>query len=104
MIPCICIDDSNRPNEIPVHKWVAKGEQYHITFVSIQVNQGNIAGCDLYEKPLGENEFPYECFKLARFAVTEENLKALFDLIEACYNLPQVDIQKMIEESELKTI
>jgi len=94
MIPCICIDDNNRPKEIPESDWVKKGDTYHITFISLQVNQIKngilVNGCDIYEKPLSiEKHNPYESFRLSRFAVTSENLEKLIELIEQCYQLPK---------------
>lgn len=103
MIPCICIDDANRPESIPTSKWVKKGEEYHITHVYIHLLQeGGIQGVSLYEKPLDESCAPYESFRITRFAFTEEGLKRLIELMKLCSELDDVDIQKLIEESELE--
>jgi hypothetical protein len=109
MVKIICVNDKNRPKEIPQSDWIKEGETYHITHVSIQVNQIEngkpVLGCDLYEKPLSiEKHYPYECFKLWRFATDEENTKALIELIQDCYNLPKDNVLKLIEESELSKI
>lgn len=109
MIEVVCINDKNRPKEIPASDWVKEGEKYHITHVSIQVNQIEngqpVLGCDLYEKPLSlEKHKPYECWRFARFGVDQENLQALIELIQDCYNLPKDEINTLIEESELQQI
>jgi len=109
MIEVICINDKNRPKEIPESDWIKEGDNYHITHVSIQVNHLEngkpVLGCDLYEKPLSiEKHKPYECWRFSRFGVTEENLKALIQLIEDCYNLPKDDINTLIEDSQLQHI
>ena len=109
MVKIICINDKNRPKEIPASDWVKEGDFYHITHVSIQVNQIEngvpVLGCDLYEKPLSlEKHNPYECWRLSRFGADNENLIALIKLIEDCYNLPKDDITKIIEESQLTII
>ena len=109
MIEVICINDKFRPREIPDSDWVKEGESYHITHVSIQVNQLEggqpVLGCDLYEKPLSmEKHAPYECWRLARFGVTKENLEALKQLIEDCFNLPKQQVADMIKESQLVEI
>jgi len=109
MIPIICINDKNRPNEIPAKDWVKEGETYHVTHVSIQVNQmenGNVVtGCDIYEKPLSfEKHAPYECFRLDRFGCTKENMEALMQLMIDCYHLPKDYITQLLEESELQQV
>ena len=107
MIEVICVDDKNRPKEIPAIDWVKEGEQYHVTHISLQVNQMEngqvVSGCDLYEKPLSiEKHSPYECFRLSRFACTKENVEALIQMMIDCYNLPKIEVEKLIEESELQ--
>lgn len=104
MIDCICIDDENRPKEIPADKWVKKDEAYKITHVYIHVNQGGIQGVTLYEKPLDESCKPFETFKLSRFAIKLEDLDAFIELCKSCSELDEVDIRHLIEESELQTV
>jgi hypothetical protein len=109
MVEVTCINDKNRPKEIPANDWVVVGEKYHITHISIQVNQkengGYVLGADLYEKPLSiEKHKPYECFRLVRFAINNENLQLLIELMEDCYNLPKIKIDELIKESELQIL
>ena len=104
MIPCICIDDSNRPKEIPADKWVKEEEEYTITHVYIHPNQGGIQGVTLYEKPLDESCKPYETFKLSRFAIHAKDLEAFIELCKSCSELDEVDVLKLVEESELQTV
>jgi len=62
----ICIDDSNRPNEVPLCRWVKKGVFYAITEIT-KMNQQRIYGCKLAE--INNNDlFPYQFFALNRFA------------------------------------
>jgi len=103
MVKCICIDDKNKPAEIPYSSWVKAEESYHITHVYYHPNQG-IQGCSLYEKPLGEDCAPYETFKLARFGISVDDLAKLIELIKNCTELNDVDIQALIEESQLQLI
>ena len=104
MIDCICIDDSNRPKEIPADKWIKKDEDYKITHVYIHVNQGGIQGVTLYEKPLDESCKPYESFKLSRFAIHKDDLLAFIELCKSCAELDNVDVMQLIEESELQLV
>lgn len=101
MIQCICIDDKNRPNEIPIMKWVVKGRKYTISHIFSMVNQKGIQGCSLKEISLDGCE-PYECFRLSRFAFREEDLSALFELMSLCTELSDIDIKKELEELQLQ--
>lgn len=109
MVKVICIDDKNRPKEIPESDWVKEGDEYRVTHVSIQVNQkedgGFVLGCDLYEKPLSkEKHYPYECFRFKRFGCTEENFQELIELIINCCSTSKDAAKQLLEESELQLI
>ena len=39
MIECICLNDSNRPKEIPLEKQVCKGKIYHVIFTTFRLPQ-----------------------------------------------------------------
>ena len=109
MVKVTCINDKNRPKEIPASDWVTEGEKYPVTHVSIQVNQieGNmmVAGCDIYEKPLSlEKHNPYECFRLSRFACSKEDFELLIQLIIDCHNLDKDVATKLLKETELQEL
>ena len=61
-----CIDDSGRPNEIPLSKWVRKGNVYTVIAYTIMVQQ-NTLGFFLDEIDLSGCE-PYRTFHSSRFA------------------------------------
>jgi len=83
MIPCICIDDSHKPNEIPNSKWVKKFEKYHVIY-TITVLPQRILAFHLSEIELTENEYPYEYFAASRFAFTKDDLEKLHQMIKDC--------------------
>tara|TARA_B100000963_G_C22593729_1_gene656818 strand:- start:1021 stop:1293 length:273 start_codon:yes stop_codon:yes gene_type:complete len=63
----VCIDDTNRPVDIPEHKWVRKDEIYTIVKI-VKLNlQKNTLGVELEEIDLSDC-FPYEYFIADRFA------------------------------------
>lgn len=63
----VCIDDSNRPIDIPIEKWVKKDEEYTVLkFVKIKL-QNNTLGVELNEIDLSDC-FPYTYFDAKRFA------------------------------------
>jgi hypothetical protein len=102
MIQCICIDDSNKPREIPKNKWCEIRKVYHITHIYIHPNQGNIQGCDIYELPLDESCAPYETFKLSRFAIDIKDLEKLKELVRLCSELDNIDFDEIVRESDLQ--
>ena len=95
MIECICINDSNRPNEISILDWLVKGNVYHITWIYYHAGQ-NVSGVDLKEIKLDVSNLPFRSFKLERFAFKKEDLEALFELMKICSE--KIDINKVLEE------
>jgi hypothetical protein len=63
----VCINDKNRPKEIPATKWITFGEQYTVTNVGKTMD--NQIGFVLAERELGEDTFPYDLFSAKRFAL-----------------------------------
>lgn len=86
----ICIDDSNKPLDIPEHKWIKKDQTYTISRV-VRLNlQNNEFGVELEEIDLSDC-FPYNYFLLKRFALLEpENLLELFKEKEEKLELEEI--------------
>ena len=103
MIECLCIDSSKKPPEIPLGRWIQKGFKYHITSVTFQPRQG-IQGCYLREVSLGYDCLPYETYRLSRFAVTQDNLLKLIQMMKDCSDLNYFDINELIKQSELEIV
>ena len=101
MIKCICIDDSNRPKEIPENKWIKKDNEYHIVWVLKMLNQNNIQGVQLAEITLDESCYPYEAFKMSRFAINIEDLEKLIELMEDCTNFNKELVLDLVKDLEL---
>lgn len=66
-----CINDSNRPKQIPPEKWIVKGQTYTVVSTTLMNIQRNKVGVKLAEIELGQSCFPYEYFDADRFAITE---------------------------------
>lgn len=100
-VPCICIDDSEKPDVILKENWVVRGTRYHIThvyFMSIQAIQGvDLAEIDTH------NEF-FPCYKLSRFAFREEDILLLFALMKECSELNNVQIKELLKECNVVTV
>lgn len=97
MIPCICIDDKNRPETIPTSKWIKKGEPYTITYTCTVLPQ-RVLAVSLYEKPLGALYAPFEYFAASRFAIEAKDVEKLNDLIALCTEETKVDINELMRE------
>lgn len=102
MVECICIDDNNRPKEIPVSKWVKKNNIYHIIYTVTVLPQREI-GVLLSEIELTDKELPYEYFLLKRFAFTEENLQKLIELIKDCSDA-DFSMDELLEQTKLQEV
>lgn len=100
MVECICIDDKNRPKEIPINKWVKEGNTYHIIYTVTVLPQKEL-GVVLSEIELTDNELPYEYFLARRFAFTEENLKKLIELIKDC-NDTDFSMDELLKQTQLE--
>jgi hypothetical protein len=74
----ICVNDKERPNEVPLKKWVKKGQEYHISKVAIMKNQGGIGGVQLEEID-SSDLFPYTYFRLDRFGVHPSQIERLIE-------------------------
>lgn len=89
-IPVVCINDSNRPAEIPAEKWISKNELY--TVVKIITTMDNNTGFILKEISLGEDTFPYDSFNPNRF------VPATLDRMEEIMNA-EIAVKELISET-----
>lgn len=64
-----CIDDSNRPADIPLSAWITKGEKY--TVVDAFHGFGGVLIFQLAERDLTPY-FPYKGFDAKRFGAVED--------------------------------
>ena len=96
-VKCVCLDDSNKPKEIPDHLWVKQGKEYHIACVYWHPKQG-VEGVDLLEIALDDSCYPYETYQLRRFGFTQQELQQLMELTKLCNELDEVDVEKLMEE------
>lgn len=99
MIECICIDDSNRPKEIPVNKWVKRGNKYTVVYTVTVLPQKQLA-FHLAEAELDESNLPYEYFLATRFAFAPEALDALQQLIKDCSDL-DFSIEELMQQTQV---
>lgn len=89
----ICINDSNRPKEIPPQAWCKKGEEYTIIDAARLPLQGNKIGLKFAELSL-EEYFPYEWFLADRFRPVDDVLaeQAVEELIEEALGRELIEI------------
>lgn len=69
----ICINDKNRPNEIPANRWVTEGNVYTVIKVDKLNVQGGLYGFKLAELNI-DDLAPYQYFLPSRFST--------FDLVK----------------------
>ena len=102
-IRCVCINDSNKPVEIPPKKWIKKDQEYHITHIYYHVQQG-LQGVELAEIELTDECFPYQSFALNRFGIYKEDMEKFMQMLKDCTDLNGIEISNLIEELSLETI
>lgn len=78
----VCVDDKNRPTEIPVHLWIEKEEMYTVKSVQKMVNQPGVIGLVLAEIDLPV-ECPYDSFRSTRFRPATEDDYAAIEAVKA---------------------
>ena len=89
----ICIDDKNRPVEIPSSKWPVKGQKYTVIGVAPSPMNG-VLGFQLEELVLGDDCFPYGCFNTKRFGLPVQEKK---DAIEEELADLGIEVQELEE-------
>ena len=100
MVETICINDKNRPKEIPVDKWLKEGQTYNVIYTVTVLPQKQLA-FHLAEISLDECCVPYEYFLAHRFAFTEENLKLLMELIKDCSDT-EFSMDELLEQTSIE--
>ena len=104
MIKALCIDDSNRPKEIPPHKWVEAGKWYTIIHVSKHKLQNMIQGVTLSEICLDESCAPYESFRLSRFGILPEDWNRFWEFAVSCTGLSEVHVKELLMDQMVELI
>lgn len=100
-VPCLCINNKNKPNEILPQNWINEGTEYTINYVYYYPHLG-LQGVTLNEVQTKSEK--YNAYRLDRFAFTQDGLNQLIELMKECTELGKVDIMQLIEESNLELI
>jgi hypothetical protein len=101
MCRLICINDANRPKEIPKKKWITRDQEYTCIWITIHPDQGNIQGVMLAEITLDETCAPYETYKLSRFGIHVDDLEDFIALAKECSGFNSDTIKEIIEQENL---
>lgn len=102
MVPCICINDQNKPRTIPKNKWVVKGNEYTVIYTVTVLPQKQLA-FHLAEIELDESCAPYTYFLASRFAFTQENLLKLMELIKNCSET-DFSMDELLKQTQLDEV
>jgi hypothetical protein len=107
MIKCFCVDDSDKPLQIPNEKWVEKGKQYTLAFTMTVSPQKKLA-FQLQEIDLDDSCSPYTWFLASRFAFDEKDIPALIEFIQECnkitFSVKELMKVTKIDERESNTV
>jgi len=78
----VCINDSNRPKQVPEEKWIKNGDSYTVVAaVRLNIQLGKV-GFKLKEIELDHSCFPYEYFDSERFSMQVSNSEAVEQIEE----------------------
>lgn len=103
MIRCACINDKNRPNDIPTSKWVKQGQLYTVVFAIVVLPQKEL-GLQFDEITLDETCAPYEYFLANRFGFLKDDLSKLQAFIKECGQV-HLSINELMKQAQtLKNI
>lgn len=102
-IRLVCIDDKDIPKEIPSSKHVKKDNEYTLLFVYWMPNQ-KCQGFELAEIEFGEDCGDYICYRGNRFAIRFEDLEAFLQMCKDCSGLDDLNIEQVLEETELQLV
>jgi len=97
----MCINDADRPSDIPTSKWIKKGKLYTVTKVVRMLIQGGKLGFYLDEVNL-EGCAPYSTYAASRFGIILNN-KVLAE-IELNQLLREAIEEEKYEETNRETI
>lgn len=96
----ICINDKNKPKEIPQSLWVKKDEVYHILMIKYSIPSKTMA-YSLEEIELDESCAPYEVFDAKRFAIHQDDIEEFQELAKDCSDFNSLDIGEIIKEIQV---
>lgn len=83
----VCINDANKPDKIPQHEWIKKGETYTVLAVVKMGLQPGTFGYVLKEVQLSRSSFPYEYYFADRFSDVEESVEKNVEVLEEEFSL-----------------
>jgi hypothetical protein len=78
----ICINDGNRPKQVPAEKWIVKGQTYTVIGTTQMNLQRNKIGLKLKEIELDHSCFPYEYFDADRFKMAQPEISVAKQEVE----------------------
>lgn len=104
MIPCICINENNKPSVIPASAWPKEGEKYHITHIGLTTTLKDkkcIQAVTLHEIKIPAEAYPYEGYKISRFDFDPKDLPKLVEMIQNCTDLSKMDVLELLKQEEV---
>ena len=97
MIKCLCVNDDNKPNQIPQEKWLEKGKEYTLAFTMTVLPQKQLA-FQVEEIDLDDSCSPYTWFLANRFTFREEDLQKLIEFIKDCNHIT-FSVKELMKET-----
>ncbi len=96
----LCINDADRPSDIPISQWIKKGKLYTVIKVEKMLVQNGKIGFHLAEVNL-DGCFPYSAYTATRFGIIINN-KVLVEI--ELNKLLKEAIEEEYEETNRETV
>lgn len=101
MIKSICINDKNRPKEVPQNLWIKENNPYTIEYIyrSLNPNSFNELMVELKEVKMNDSCLPFQFYRLDRFAISQDSLEEFLMLCKTCAEFNDIEISRLLEEN-----
>lgn len=101
-IKAICIDNKNKPVEVPMTHWINEGTTYTINriFNMVHPEHGDepILGVTLKEVQIEKLNLEHKAYKLNRFGFTKEEFDKLLEYFKTVKEMEEFDPLKLLEK------
>lgn len=94
-VKCVAVDVLNRPNEVPLSRWIIKGKEYTIIELNYMNTQNRILGVKLAEIN-NDDLLPWSHFRLTRFGFEKHDLEKLLNI--KISEVEEEDLQEQLIE------
>ena len=102
VMKCICINDKNKPDNIPQSHWITQDKEYIIKRFEIIDKAKGIVGVILKDIDLTEINTSFTAFSIERFMFTTEASDMLLNLLSSTFGIDVTDVKHLLKDPDFK--